>query len=47
MSCFWIKEKVREDDGDSDDDVNVGFIELEKSTQPFETGFLFVEFDAN
>ena len=44
---LYILNFIRENDGDSYDDVDVGFVELEETTHSLQTSFLLVQFNAN
>ena len=46
-SCFLIRRKVRKDNGDTDDDVDVWFVEFEETAETFQAGFLLVQFDTD
>lgn len=39
-----IREEIRENEGNSDDDMNVIFIQFKETAQSFQEGFLLVEF---
>jgi len=42
MSYYYLRKQLREDNSDSDNDMNIGLVKLKEATQTFQTTLFLV-----